>query len=195
MHIGKHVFHPLLVFAVTILSTLLLLCGALLLHHPDFVQVAHVQAAITCASSAGTQTVLCEGQDPQIQGCTHDEQLMENESVYTARSTLIGSVSLLHSPTCRTSWVRTTALARIGAPQVMSIEAHISFSTGRIAISKVMVPTRGASLNSPMQFVPLKVVPTNWTGVFSLRGATAPIMVPLYASTTLIQQSMKGGLC
>jgi hypothetical protein len=173
---------PLLI-SVALLSTLLLLCGTVLLHQTGFVPLARVQAAVTCASSAGTQTALCEGQDPQAQGCVSDGQMVENESVYAAHSILIGFVSFVHSPACKTNWVRIVALARPGDSQIVAIKVRISFATGKVATRRAMVASGEVVLNSPMQFVPLKVIPSpaDWEGVFLFAGNTSPIAVPLYA--------------
>ncbi|GHO82344.1 hypothetical protein [Dictyobacter formicarum] len=166
--------------AITCLTTLLVFFGSQLLHVSDFSFFSRAHAAITCASTHGTQQAVCEQQNPIVQGCTQDSHMIELQSVFTAQNELIGVVNLLHSAICKTYWINTLAYAN-AQQRVAAIDAVISFHNGRVEDVKHMVLPDGRQTIAltDMVFALPNIRPTNWAGTFFLKGQTQPITIPV----------------
>src|SRR5437762_1023343 len=67
---------------------------------------AHAEASPTCASTQGTDTALCEKQDPTVQHCDLDVQSLRVLPADLGGG-LVGEVDLRTSPTCHTYWIWT----------------------------------------------------------------------------------------
>lgn len=172
---------PIIVpLVITCLTKLLPFFGSQMLHVFNVSLFSSVQAAITCASTGGTQREVCEQQNPVAQRCTQDGHIIELQLVFTAQNELIGVVSFLHSAICKTYWISTLAYANAQHP-VEALDAIISFQNGRVENVKRMVPADGRQTIAitDMVFVLPNVHPTNWAGTFFLRGQTQPIIIPI----------------
>lgn len=169
----------ILLLTITCITTLLLIIGSLAFHVSSFLPFSFAHAATTCATTKGTQQDLCEQQNPVEQGCTQDAHSIEVESVYTSQNKLIGEVDIRHSALCKTFWMRTIAYAN--AQQVEAIDAIISFHTGKVEDVKQIVSSSGQQIiaRTNMVFVPLSIIPTNWKGMFHLKGQAQPITIPI----------------
>ena len=93
--------------------------------------MAHAAAGPTCASTQGTNTALCEKQDPTVQHCDLDAQSLKVLPVFY-RGTLVGEVDLRTSATCKSYWIRTiaygSAVQSTSNGPVINVEANITFT-------------------------------------------------------------------
>jgi hypothetical protein len=151
------------------------------LHIPGFLllSTAHAQQnQSTCAATNGTQTNLCDQQDPAGQGCAQDAQTLERVPAYN-QGTLIGEVDLRHSNVCNTYWVRTIAYAS-AIPPVNAIDASITFTNGSVSDSGQIELQSGqpAIVYTEMSYKHFSIS-SNQYGVFHLAGTAPPITVSL----------------
>ena len=108
------VLRTLYIVGITLITTLLLLVGSILLQFPGFslVSFAHaqeskimaVQATSLCMSEPTDQH--CTNQDPMVQGCYKDAQTIAFIEVYNPQGMHLARVERRYSPTCRTEWGR-----------------------------------------------------------------------------------------
>ena len=106
------VLRTLYTMGVTLITTLLLLVGSILLQFPGFslVSFAHAQeskmmagqATSLCASEPTDQH--CTNQDPMVQGCYKDAQTIAFIEVYNPQAMHLARVERRYSPTCHTEW-------------------------------------------------------------------------------------------
>lgn len=174
----------LLILGISFVTTLILIGGTLALRTPGFAlsSFAHAMAgrtlfSSTCQSTKGTQSVLCEHQDPQAQGCTADAQSIEVQDVFS-RGMLIGEVDLRYSFTCKSFWTRTIAYARA--------EGIIQAVHARVTFNNATTEDRPASPNFLVARAPV-ISFTDMTvghfsggsGVFDLLGQSQPLTIAL----------------
>lgn len=113
---NNHTVQLLIVLGISLVTTLALLSGSVVIHGQGltpFVTAAHAATVSSCARTKGTQPGLCEHQDPIVQGCVTDAETLDLQTVFqdSQQTKPLGEVELRYSPTCKTYWIRTTAFA------------------------------------------------------------------------------------
>lgn len=104
---------------------------------------------LTCASTQGSITALCEKQDPIDQQCDVDAGSLLVQPVYYDHLQ-IGEVDLRYSPTCKTYWIRTWVYQRLiphaNGDRVLNVEANTTLLDGSQDNAENAVPASDGSV-------------------------------------------------
>ncbi len=171
-------FRFLLTLGICLLTTLVLLGVASHLRGFTPFSLAHAMAnPTTCVELAGKDPVLCEHQDPKVQGCTADDESIERQDAFY-QNRLIGETDLRYSPSCGSYWVRAMAYATADGI-IKTIHATITFQDHTIedipGTPKFLVAPVIAYTDMTHGPIPLNV----GSGVFEIKGQSQPIIVPI----------------
>ncbi|BCL79591.1 DUF2690 domain-containing protein [Ktedonobacteria bacterium brp13] len=170
------------VLGISLVTTLALLGGTIVLHaqgFTPFATTAHAASSTTtCAATKGTQQALCEHQDPVAQGCVIDTEILDLQTVVRENKP-IGEVDLRYSPTCKTYWLRTQAFVTTQGvfKAIHAILLFHNHTQEDIVGTPTVNPLRAYVVWTDMTVAP--ILPHAGSAQFDLFSQSQPITVPL----------------
>jgi hypothetical protein len=177
---NNQMFRLLLTLGMSLITTLVLIGGAMAIHLQGFALSSFAHAMIrqsTCETTEGMDPALCEHQDPKAQGCAADAETIEAQDVFYQK-TLIGEVDLRFSPNCDSSWVRAMGYATANGI-IKTIHATITFQNN----TTEDIPGTPKFLVAPViaytDMTHLPIIPRVGAGIFEIKGQSQPITVPI----------------
>jgi Protein of unknown function (DUF2690) len=181
---NNQTFRLLGIFGISLLTMLVILGGSTIIHQgfPPFAPTAHAATVNSCATTKGTQSVLCERQDPIVQGCVTDAQTLDLQTVFQDRQQTkpLGEVELRYSPTCKTYWIRTTAFVTTTGV-FKAIHAILVFhnQSKEDIVGTSIVPSTITPYVAWTDMTVAPMLPRAGSGSFDLFGQSKPITIAL----------------
>jgi len=173
------------IFGISLLTMLVILAGSTIIHQgfPPFATTAHAAPVnSSCAATKGVQPVLCEHQDPIVQGCVTDAQTLDLQTVFQDRQQTkpLSEVELRYSPTCNAYWVRTTAFVTTTGV-FKAIHAMLVFHnhTTEDIVGTSIIPSTITPYVAWTDMTVAPMLPRAGSGSFDLFGQSKPITIAL----------------